>query len=104
MTEETKCDRRSFLGYATGTVAALELAIGCAAAQASPKQSTEAVFNSLKQINAGVLNIGYVDAGPADGPAVILLHGSPYDIHSFADVVPLLAAQGYRLIVPYLRG
>jgi pimeloyl-ACP methyl ester carboxylesterase len=58
----------------------------------------------LKQIDAGLLNVGYADAGPADGPAVLLLHGWPYDIHSYADVAPLLAAQGYRVIVPYLRG
>jgi pimeloyl-ACP methyl ester carboxylesterase len=61
-------------------------------------------FGALKQVDAGVLNIGYAEAGPADGPAVILLHGWPYDIHSFADVTPLLASAGYRVIVPYLRG
>ena len=58
----------------------------------------------LKQIDAGPLSVGYAEAGPAGGPAVILLHGWPYDIHSYADVAPLLAAQGYRVIVPYLRG
>src|SRR6202041_2779221 len=61
-------------------------------------------FTSMKQINAGLLNIGYAEAGPADGPVVILLHGWPYDIHSFVDVAPLLAAQGYRVLVPYMRG
>ena len=61
-------------------------------------------FDSLKQINAGLLNVGYAEAGPANGPAVVLLHGWPYDIHSYADVAPLLAARGYRVIVPYLRG
>ena len=61
-------------------------------------------FNGLKQIDAGVLNVGYAEAGPADGPPVILLHGWPYDIYSFVDVVPLLMASGYRTIVPYLRG
>src|SRR5215471_18014797 len=61
-------------------------------------------FASLKQIDAGVLNVGYADTGPADGPAVMLLHGWPYDIHSFLDVAQLLAARGYRAIVPYLRG
>jgi pimeloyl-ACP methyl ester carboxylesterase len=61
-------------------------------------------FASLKQINAGVLNIGYAEDGPADGSPVVLLHGWPYDIHSFVDVAPLLASQGYRVIVPYLRG
>jgi pimeloyl-ACP methyl ester carboxylesterase len=59
---------------------------------------------SLKQQAAGVLNVGYAEAGPPSGPPVILLHGWPYDIHSFAEVVPLLAGAGYRVIVPYLRG
>ncbi len=65
---------------------------------------TNTSFGSLKQINAGVLNVGYAEAGPTDGPAVILLHGWPYDIHSYVDVAPLLAKAGYRVIVPYLRG
>ena len=63
-----------------------------------------ASFGSLKQIDAGLLNVGYAEAGPANGPAVILLHGWPYDIHSYVDVAPLLASAGYRAIVPYLRG
>jgi pimeloyl-ACP methyl ester carboxylesterase len=58
----------------------------------------------LKQIDAGVLNVGYAEAGPAGGPAMILLHGWPYDIHSYVDVAPLLAAEGYRVVIPYLRG
>ena len=61
-------------------------------------------FGSLKQIDAGVLNMGYAEAGPSGGPVVILLHGWPYDIHSYVDVAPLLAAAGYRVVVPYLRG
>src|SRR5215213_1961276 len=61
-------------------------------------------FGSLKQIDAGVLSVGYAEAGPTDGPAVILLHGWPYDIHTYVDVAPLLAEAGYRVIVPYLRG
>ena len=61
-------------------------------------------FSLLKQIDAGVLNVGYAEAGSADGPAVILLHGWPYDIYAFFDVAPLLASAGYRAIVPYLRG
>jgi pimeloyl-ACP methyl ester carboxylesterase len=61
-------------------------------------------FGALKQIDAGLLNVGYAEAGPADGPVVLLLHGWPYDIHTYIDVAPLLAAQGYRVIVPYLRG
>jgi pimeloyl-ACP methyl ester carboxylesterase len=68
------------------------------------KPGTNASFASLKQIDAGVLNVTYAEAGPADGTAVILLHGWPYDIHSYADVAPLLASAGYRVIVPYLRG
>jgi pimeloyl-ACP methyl ester carboxylesterase len=59
---------------------------------------------TVAQIDAGALNVGYVDAGPTDGPAAVLLHGWPYDIHSYVDVVPLLTAAGYRVIVPYLRG
>ena len=68
------------------------------------KPGTQTSFGSLKQIDAGVLNVGYAEAGPADGPAVLLLHGWPYDIHSYVDVAPLLASAGYRVIVPYLRG
>src|SRR5512132_2739094 len=66
--------------------------------------SPESQFGTVSQIDAGLLNVGYVDAGPADGPAAVLLHGWPYDIHSYLDVVPLLAAAGYRVIVPHLRG
>jgi len=70
----------------------------------SPKPGANTSFGSLKQIDAGLLKVGYAEAGPADGPAVILLHGWPYDIHSFVDVTPLLASAGYRVIVPHLRG
>jgi pimeloyl-ACP methyl ester carboxylesterase len=62
------------------------------------------VLGAVSQVDAGALNVGYLDRGPADGPAVVLLHGWPYDIHSYADVVPLLTAAGRRVIVPYLRG
>ena len=65
---------------------------------------TPTSFERLHQIDAGVLNVAYAEAGPPDGPAVVLLHGWPYDIHSYVDVAPLLAAQGYRVVVPYLRG
>src|SRR5450432_53429 len=58
----------------------------------------------VHQVDAGLLDVGYAEAGPADGPAVMLLHGWPYDIHSYADVAPLLTTKGYRVIVPYLRG
>ena len=73
-------------------------------AVSTPPSSAGTAFGPVKQIEAGVLNVGYVDSGPSDGPAVILLHGWPYDIHSYADVVPILASEGYRAIVPYLRG
>jgi pimeloyl-ACP methyl ester carboxylesterase len=106
--------RRRFLGVAAGTLAAAQLgAIGAARAQApnmtsmqSPatRPGTDISFGPLKQIDAGVLNVGYAEAGPADGPPVILLHGWPYDIHSFVDVAPRLAAAGHRVIVPHLRG
>jgi pimeloyl-ACP methyl ester carboxylesterase len=66
--------------------------------------ATHTSFPAVKQVNAGVLNIGYAEAGPPDGPPVILLHGWPYDIYSYVDVAPLLATKGYRVLVPYLRG
>jgi pimeloyl-ACP methyl ester carboxylesterase len=103
--------RRRFFGTATMAIAAAQLGmIGSSGAQAQPTQlpaikpGTNTSFGPLKQIDAGLLNVGYAEAGPADGPAVILLHGWPYDIHSFVDVTPLLASAGYRVIVPYLRG
>jgi len=101
MTDETSFDRRRFLGAAAATLASSELALGgtASAQSASPRS-----FGPIKQIDAGALNVGYVDAGPASGPPVILLHGWPYDIHSFVDVVPTLTTAGYRTIVPYLRG
>ena len=68
------------------------------------KPGTHTSFGPLKQIDAGALNVGYAEVGPANGAPVILLHGWPYDIHSFVDVAPVLAAAGYRVIVPYLRG
>jgi pimeloyl-ACP methyl ester carboxylesterase len=82
------------------TMAIVWLVIGSAQAQTD----TANPFDHIKQINAGVLNVGYAEFGPATGPAVILLHGWPYDIHSYEQVAPLLAAKGYRVIVPYLRG
>jgi len=103
--------RRRFFGTAAVTLAAAQLGlIGRADAQTKSKglpaikPGTNTSFGPLKQINAGVLNVGYAEAGPADGPVVILLHGWPYDIHSFTDVAPLLASAGYRVIVPYVRG
>jgi pimeloyl-ACP methyl ester carboxylesterase len=114
MPEKIKYDRRLFLGTAAMTIAAAQLGmIGSANAQSSKtkpavlptiKPGTNTSFASVKQINAGLLNVGYAEAGPANGPPVILLHGWPYDIYSYVDVAPLLAAAGYRVIVPYLRG
>ena len=68
------------------------------------RNGTSTSFGALKQIDAGLLNVGYAEAGKSDGPAVVLLHGWPYDIHSFVDVAPRLAQAGYRVIVPSLRG
>jgi pimeloyl-ACP methyl ester carboxylesterase len=104
-------DRRRFFGTAAMAVAATQLGmVGPAAAQRVEakmlgiKPGTNKSFGPLKQIDAGVLNIGYAEAGPANGPAVILLHGWPYDIHSFVDVAPMLAGAGYRVLIPHLRG
>src|ERR1700735_1291456 len=112
--EEIDHNRRRFFGTAAMTIAAAQFGMfGSAEAQSKKadsadvpaiKPGTNTSFASLKQIDAGVLNIGYAEAGPANGPAVILLHGWPYDIHSFVDVAPLLASAGYHVIVPYLRG
>src|SRR3977135_3144552 len=111
MPEEINQQRRAFFGTAAMAVAATQLGmIVPAAAQRveakmpAIKPGTNRSFGPLKQINAGVLNVGYAEAGPANGPVVILLHGWPYDIHSFVDVAPLLASAGYRVIIPYLRG
>jgi len=99
MRQQLKYDRRRFLGAAAVSAAALELR-----SFGSPDAQTNTSFATLKQIEAGVLNVGYAEVGRGDGRAVLLLHGWPYDIHSFVEVAPLLAARGYRVIVPYLRG
>jgi pimeloyl-ACP methyl ester carboxylesterase len=105
--------RRRFLNAAITALGAGQIAWADAAlAQNSASASDESQgcrgirpsFGPLKQIAAGVLNIGYVEVGASDGPAVILLHGWPYDVHSFEAVAPLLASVGYRVIVPYVRG
>ena len=103
MLEDVQLARRSFLGAAAAVVAQLG-AIGVVHAQTSAAGSTSKSFGMLKQIDAGVVNVGYAEVGPVDGPAVILLHGWPYDIHTYVDVAPLLASAGYRVIVPFLRG
>jgi len=109
--EQINPHRRRFLGTAAMTLAAAQLGmIGAAQAQAGKpklseiKRGANTSFPAIKQIDAGTLNVGYAEAGPANGPAVILLHGWPYDIYAFVDVAPLLASAGYRVIVPYLRG
>jgi pimeloyl-ACP methyl ester carboxylesterase len=114
MKEEINYDRRRFLGIGAMSIAAVSLAlVGSTSAQSRKadqtgtttlKPSSSLAFDSLKQIDAGVLNVGYAEAGSTGGKPVILLHGWPYDIHSYSDVAPLLASAGYRVIVPYLRG
>lgn len=100
-------DRRNFMCGAVGTAAAL---LGAAAhAQVTPGVRRNVLtpatrFGSVKQVDAGALSIGYVDLGPTSGRPVLLLHGWPYDIHAFTEVGPLLAAQGYRVLIPHLRG
>jgi pimeloyl-ACP methyl ester carboxylesterase len=108
------CDRprRRFLGTAALSMAAVQLIDRATARPVEAKRPTAPAsnpgtirsFKSLKQIDAGTLNIGYAEDGPANGPPVLLLHGWPYDIHSYAEVTPLLASKGYHVIVPYLRG
>ncbi|HEX9211080.1 MAG TPA: alpha/beta hydrolase [Bradyrhizobium sp.] len=114
MSDEIDRDRRRFFGSAAMTLAAAQLSLSTTAAAETTKPikagatavkpGTNTSFASLKQIDAGLLNAGYAEAGPAGGPPVILLHGWPYDIYAFVDVAPMLAAAGYRVIVPYLRG
>jgi pimeloyl-ACP methyl ester carboxylesterase len=103
--------RRRFLGaaalaFTAATLDRISSALAQTKAPALPtiKPHSHTSFAPLKQIDAGVLNVGYAEAGPANGTPVILLHGWPYDIHSFVDVAPLLAEAGYRVIVPHLRG
>ncbi|MYN06279.1 alpha/beta fold hydrolase [Pseudoduganella aquatica] len=101
MQENISQQRRRLIGSAAVALAASQFGImGLARAQANPASP----FGALKQIDAGLLNVGYADVGPADGKPVILLHGWPYDIHAFSEVAPILAAAGYRVIIPHLRG
>src|SRR5215813_3118561 len=114
MSDESTYDRRRFLGTAAASVAAagfgMTRSLGAQSAKQAPakavatKAGAHSSFGPLKQIDAGLLNVGYAEAGPANGAPVLLLHGWPYDIHSFADVAPVLASKGYRAIIPYLRG
>jgi hypothetical protein len=104
--------RRRFLGVAAGALATTQLATGQVANAGLvldkpfklAQSETPGSFSAVKQVDAGVLDVGYVEAGPTDGPTAILLHGWPYDIHSFDEVTPRLAAAGFHVIVPYARG
>jgi pimeloyl-ACP methyl ester carboxylesterase len=113
MINDQKQDRRRFLGVAALGIAGTQLSIAESVhaktptesdARKGPTRKINATLGPVRQIDAGVLSIGYVDAGPTEAPVVILLHGWPYDIHSFTDVVPLLTAAGYRVLVPFVRG
>jgi pimeloyl-ACP methyl ester carboxylesterase len=114
MPEEKNYDRGRFLRNAGASLVAAQLAMmGAAHAQSGASKIVAAAgngagenpsFASLKHVDAGLLSVTYAEAGPHDGPAVVLIHGWPYDIHSYADVAPILAAAGYRVIVPFLRG
>ena len=107
--EEIDHPRRRLFGAAALSIAAAEFLTRASAAQSSPRPSgvtvgSDTAFGPLKHVDDGLLSVGYAEAGPAGGPPVILLHGWPYDIHSFAEVAQLLAAQGYRVLIPYMRG
>lgn len=110
MPERIDRRRRFLLGAALSGAAAMEFILTQPAFAQTPQRANAERASSLhrleplRHIDAGVLNIAYYEAGPADGPVVILLHGFPFDIHSYVDVAPQLAAQGCRVIVPYLRG
>jgi pimeloyl-ACP methyl ester carboxylesterase len=114
MSDQMKHDRRQFLGTVAMSLAAAQFGIIDSRAAQSSKDKTATVpvitpgtnksLGSLKQTDAGLLNVGYAELGPSSGTPVILLHGWPYDIYSFVDVAPLLAKSGYRMIVPYVRG
>jgi len=114
MSYEIDSDRRRFFGAAAMALAAAQLEVSAvakaqtgttkASQPAAAKGAVSTAFAALKQVDAGLLRVGYAEAGPSEGPPVLLLHGWPYDIHSFVEVAPLLAAAGYRVIVPYLRG
>lgn len=107
MDQEANPERRRFLSYAALGIAALPfVGLSSAGAQIPVSKGVAPLpsFAPLRQIKAGDLDVGYADLGPADGPPILLLHGWPYDIHTYAEAAPILAAAGYRVIVPYLRG
>ena len=111
-TQSIGISRRRLLAMSSVSAVATLLGLGRFTSSGKAKASdlltttfrTDTSFGPIKQIDSGLLNVGYAESGPANGPAVILLHGWPYDIYSFVDVAPLLAARGYRVVVPYLRG
>jgi len=112
--DEFSPQRREFFRMAAMVIASAQLgSIASASAETNEtavphrrvqRHSANSSFPAPKQINAGLLNVGYVELGPENGPVALLLHGWPYDIYSFVDVAPILAAAGYRVVVPYLRG
>ena len=104
MSTENTLDRRSFLGIAAASIVAAEMSVMRAAYANTGQPKRLQPLEPIKQIKAGVLDVGYYDIGASDGPPVLLLHGFPYDIHSYVDVAPMLAARGCRVIVPHLRG
>lgn len=111
MDDSINLRRRRLIGTSVASLGLLDLGFSqLANAQTSQNPTTSGrsaggkTFTSIKQIDAGLLNVGYAELGPRNGPAVILLHGWPYDIHSYIDVAPIVAAAGYRVLVPYLRG
>ncbi|MET3445283.1 alpha/beta hydrolase [Ralstonia sp. 1138] len=112
MSNPVNLRRRRLLGTTIASIGVLDLGLAeLVQAQPAPSSSASTLlsgqanpFGALQQIDAGVLNIGYADLGPKNGPVMILLHGWPYDIYSYAEVAPALAAAGYRVLVPYLRG
>lgn len=108
MPEKINRERRMMLEKATLGVAALDLVLNDPTSQVQAAVTSSSPssrrLEPLKHVDAGVLNMGYYEDGPANGPVVILLHGFPYDIHSYVDVAPLLTAKGCRVIIPYLRG
>src|SRR4051812_35157262 len=103
MTENAKYPRRYFIGAASLALAAVPQ-VFCSAAPQTTRASSgpNTSFTAVKQVDAGLLSVGYAEAGPVDGSPVILLHGWPYDIHTYVDVAPLLAARGYRVLIPFL--
>lgn len=104
--EKIDLHRRRLFGaaVAVATAAQIGMLVSANAQALSPPHGTSATFGALKHIDAGALNVAYVETGPADGSPVILLHGWPYDIHSFVEVAPMLASAGYRVLIPHLRG